>query len=61
MKVHAMPTYPTLKLYVAGEWRSRPGSPVHNPLDDSVIGEVPHATTADLDDALAAAAEGQRA
>ena len=32
-----MATYPTLKIFVAGEWRSRPGAPVHNPLDDSVI------------------------
>lgn len=56
-----MTPYPTLRLFIAGEWRSRPGAPVHNPFDDSVVGEVPHATRADLDDALAAAAEGQRA
>ncbi|MBW6396645.1 NAD-dependent succinate-semialdehyde dehydrogenase [Roseomonas sp. HJA6] len=55
-----MATYPTLKLRIAGDWRQRPGAPVHNPLDDSVIGEVPYATRADLDDALAAAVEGQR-
>lgn len=56
-----MATYPTLKLLIAGEWRMRPGTPVYNPFDDSVIGEVPHATRADLDDAMAAAVEGQRA
>jgi succinate-semialdehyde dehydrogenase/glutarate-semialdehyde dehydrogenase len=55
-----MPSYPHLKLCIAGEWRGRPGHPVLNPLDDSVIGEVPHATEADLDDALAAAVDGYR-
>jgi succinate-semialdehyde dehydrogenase / glutarate-semialdehyde dehydrogenase len=53
-----MPSYPELKLYIAGEWRSRDGSPVINPADESVLGTVPHATKADLDDALAAAEEG---
>lgn len=56
-----MSAYPQLKLCIGGEWRSRPGRPVLNPLDDSVIGEVPHATRADLDDALAAAEAGHRA
>jgi succinate-semialdehyde dehydrogenase / glutarate-semialdehyde dehydrogenase len=53
-----MPSYPELKLYVAGEWRSRDGSPVLNPADESILGIVPHATRNDLDDALAAAEEG---
>jgi succinate-semialdehyde dehydrogenase / glutarate-semialdehyde dehydrogenase len=53
-----MPSYPELKLYVGGEWRSRDGSPVINPADESVLGTVPHATKADLDDALDAATKG---
>src|SRR5271156_3686822 len=53
-----MPSYPELKLYVGGEWRRRDGTPVINPADESILGTVPHATKADLDDALAAAEEG---
>ncbi len=53
-----MPSYPELKLYVGGEWRSRDGAPVINPADESIVGTVPHATKADLDDALTAAEEG---
>jgi succinate-semialdehyde dehydrogenase/glutarate-semialdehyde dehydrogenase len=53
-----MVDYPDLKLYVAGEWRRADGQPVINPADESVLGTVPHATRADLDDALAAAERG---
>ncbi|HLK80050.1 MAG TPA: NAD-dependent succinate-semialdehyde dehydrogenase [Xanthobacteraceae bacterium] len=53
-----MPNYPELKLFIGGEWRSRDGQPVLNPADDTVLGTVPHATRADLDDALAAAEKG---
>jgi succinate-semialdehyde dehydrogenase/glutarate-semialdehyde dehydrogenase len=53
-----MANYPDLKLYVAGEWRQADGQPVINPADESVLGTVPHATRADLDDALAAAEQG---
>ncbi len=53
-----MPAYPELKLYIAGEWRSRDGGPVINPADESILGTVPHATRADLDDALEAATRG---
>jgi succinate-semialdehyde dehydrogenase/glutarate-semialdehyde dehydrogenase len=53
-----MSQYPELKLHVAGEWRSRDGSPVLNPADESILGTVPHATRTDLDDALNAAEEG---
>jgi succinate-semialdehyde dehydrogenase / glutarate-semialdehyde dehydrogenase len=53
-----MMNYPELKLYVGGEWKSRSGLPVVNPADESVVGTVPHATRADLDDALAAAERG---
>src|SRR5580658_7214743 len=55
-----MPSYPELKLYVGGEWRSRDGAPVINPADESILGTVPHATRADLDDALSAAEQGFR-
>jgi succinate-semialdehyde dehydrogenase/glutarate-semialdehyde dehydrogenase len=55
-----MPDYPDLRLYIGGEWRSREGAPVLNPADETVLGVVPHATRADLDDALAAAQEGFR-
>ena len=53
-----MANYPDLKLYVAGEWRRADGQPVIDPADGSVLGTVPHATRADLDDALAAAEQG---
>src|ERR1700761_1379044 len=53
-----MAQYPELKLYIAGEWRSADGAPVINPADESVLGTVPHASRADLDDALAAAEAG---
>jgi succinate-semialdehyde dehydrogenase/glutarate-semialdehyde dehydrogenase len=56
-----MSDYPKLQLCIAGEWRGREGQPVFNPFDDSMIGEVPHATRADLDDALMAAVDGNRA
>lgn len=50
--------YPEIELYVDGAWRRRSGAPIINPADESVIGTVPHATRADLDDALAAAQRG---
>lgn len=53
--------YPQLQLCIAGDWRSRPGQPIPNPFDDSVLGELPHATRADLDEALDAADAGHRA
>ncbi|WP_149539587.1 NAD-dependent succinate-semialdehyde dehydrogenase [Siccirubricoccus phaeus] len=53
--------YPRLQLCIGGEWRSRPGQPVLNPLDDSVLGELPHATRADMEEALSAAEAGHRA
>jgi succinate-semialdehyde dehydrogenase/glutarate-semialdehyde dehydrogenase len=51
---------PELRFYIGGEWKSADGAPVINPADESVLGTVPHATRADLDDALAAAEEGFR-
>ena len=54
-----MTTYPDLKLYIGGAWRkTAEEQPVINPADESVIGAVPLASQADLDDALTAAAEG---
>ncbi|MCU4178162.1 NAD-dependent succinate-semialdehyde dehydrogenase [Bosea sp. BH3] len=54
-----MTTYPDLKLYIGGAWRkTAEEQPVLNPADESIIGAVPLASHADLDDALAAAAEG---
>ena len=53
-----MAEYPQLKLLVGGEWRTRSGAPVLNPADESVLGEVPHATRQDLADAVAAAEKG---
>lgn len=54
-----MTTYPDLKLYINGSWRTtKETMPVINPSTEEEIGRVPVATTADLDDALAAAAAG---
>ncbi|MER5177654.1 NAD-dependent succinate-semialdehyde dehydrogenase [Streptomyces sp. NPDC002896] len=55
--------YPTVNLYIAGEWCQGGGgqtAPVVNPATEEAIGEVPLATTDDLDRALAAAEEGFR-
>ena len=54
-------TYPNVQLLINNEWRAARGGatlPVHNPADGSTIGTVAKASTADLDDALAAAAKG---
>jgi succinate-semialdehyde dehydrogenase/glutarate-semialdehyde dehydrogenase len=55
-----MTPYPDIELYIDGRWKRSDGQPVINPADESIIGTVPHATTADLDDALAAAERGYR-
>ncbi|MFI6877100.1 NAD-dependent succinate-semialdehyde dehydrogenase [Streptomyces sp. NPDC050400] len=55
--------YPTVRLHISGEWRasgSGASAPVVNPATEEVIGAVPLATTADLDDALTAADHGFR-
>ena len=54
-------SYEKLELLIAGEFRG--GSegktePVINPATEEVLGEVPHASAADLDRALEASAEG---
>src|ERR1700748_3293240 len=53
-----MANYPKLQLRIGDRWKSADGQPVINPADESVLGIVPHATRADLDDALAAAGQG---
>ena len=53
-----MANYPEIELYIDGRWKRASGQPVINPADESVLGTVPTATTADLDDALAAAQRG---
>ncbi len=54
-----MTSYPDLQLFIAGEWRGADEHlPVVNPSTEDVIGQLPVATTSDLDDALAAAAQG---
>ncbi|HMO76797.1 MAG TPA: NAD-dependent succinate-semialdehyde dehydrogenase [Sphingopyxis sp.] len=50
-----------LQLFIAGAWRSGEGRevrPVYNPATADMIAELPVATAADLDEALAAAARG---
>jgi succinate-semialdehyde dehydrogenase / glutarate-semialdehyde dehydrogenase len=53
-----MTNYPDIELYIDGRWKRADGAPVINPADEGVLGTVPTATTADLDDALAAAERG---
>lgn len=50
--------YPAPLLYIDGDWiggDTRESEPVHNPATALEIGRVPHATSADLDRAVAAA------
>lgn len=55
-------SYPaTLRLFIDGEWLSGNGrttQPVINPATEEIIGELPYASVADLDRALAAAERG---
>jgi succinate-semialdehyde dehydrogenase/glutarate-semialdehyde dehydrogenase len=54
--------YPGLRLLVGGEWRTAAtATPVLNPATEEVLGHVPHATDADIDDALAASERGFQA
>lgn len=53
--------YPELKLIVGGKRIGASGrntQPVYNPSTGGVLGELPHASAADLDEALVAAASG---
>ncbi|HTW24250.1 MAG TPA: aldehyde dehydrogenase family protein, partial [Candidatus Baltobacteraceae bacterium] len=54
-------TYADLGLFIGGEWigaEGRKTSAVINPATEETIGHVPHASSADLDHALAAAQQG---
>ncbi|MDB5604352.1 MAG: NAD-dependent succinate-semialdehyde dehydrogenase [Bradyrhizobium sp.] len=53
-----MTNYPQIELYIDGHWKRADGEPIINPANENVIGTVPHATAADLDDVLAAAEKG---
>jgi succinate-semialdehyde dehydrogenase/glutarate-semialdehyde dehydrogenase len=54
-----MAAYPEIGLYIGGAWRRAANYlPIVNPADETVLGQCPVASTADLDDALAAAARG---
>jgi len=53
-----MTGYPELELYIDGRWKRADGQAVLNPADETVLGTVPSATKADLDDAIAAAERG---
>ena len=51
--------YPDLRLLIDGEWRmSSTTSPVVDPATEEVVAQVPHASTADVDDAVASARRG---
>jgi succinate-semialdehyde dehydrogenase / glutarate-semialdehyde dehydrogenase len=51
--------YPELKFLIDGKWRTAPpGEQVINPSDGLPIAELPHATRADLDAAIAASEKG---
>jgi succinate-semialdehyde dehydrogenase/glutarate-semialdehyde dehydrogenase len=53
--------YPALELLISGRWVGADGRktiPVHNPATGAVLAELPCATEADLDEALAAAGKG---
>jgi succinate-semialdehyde dehydrogenase/glutarate-semialdehyde dehydrogenase len=46
-------------MFIGGKWRSSDrGEPVINPADGETLGTLPHASTADLDEALQAAQAG---
>ena len=57
-------TYPAPQMFIAGQWRNASdgaSQPVFNPATEEVIGHVPLATEADLEEAVAAAVAGFRA
>lgn len=54
-----MSTYPEMKLFIGGEWRTTPDDmPVLNPATEEELGRLPHARVSDLEDALDAAQTG---
>ncbi len=50
--------YPSIELYINGSWRRAEGSPIINPADEKMLGTVPHATVALLNEALESAERG---
>ncbi len=48
-------SYPSPRLLIGSEWRDRPGALIRNPSTGEVLSTVPHATEADLEDAVRAA------
>jgi succinate-semialdehyde dehydrogenase/glutarate-semialdehyde dehydrogenase len=51
--------YPDLRLLIDNQWRTAAaGTPVVDPATEQVLGEVPHASAADVQDALAACEQG---
>lgn len=53
--------YKDIQLFIDGQWKPSASGrtlPVVNPATEEVIGHIPHANTADLDEAVAAAAKG---
>jgi succinate-semialdehyde dehydrogenase / glutarate-semialdehyde dehydrogenase len=61
MAMESPSSFAELAFLVGGEWLTSAGretSPVINPATEEMIGSLPHASVADLDRALAAAAEG---
>jgi succinate-semialdehyde dehydrogenase / glutarate-semialdehyde dehydrogenase len=56
--------FPQVRMYIAGRWTdgtSGRTEPLVNPATEETLGEVPLASTADLDEALAAAEMAFRA
>jgi len=54
-----MHTYPDLQLFINGQWRNSAKTlPVVNPATEAVLGQLPCASRADLEDALRAAEAG---
>lgn len=54
-----MHTYPDLQLFINGQWRNSAKTlPVVNPATEAVLGQLPCASHADLEDALRAAEAG---
>ena len=54
-------SYPQLQMLIAGEWTNGTSGVTENvicPADGAVLGELPHASKEDLDDALNSSLKG---
>jgi succinate-semialdehyde dehydrogenase/glutarate-semialdehyde dehydrogenase len=61
MDAHVTEGYERLELFIGGEWSqgsTGQSEPVFNPATEEVLGDLPHASKADLDRALKAAEQG---